>query len=81
MERVADDAGVVPTRISFAMVFQHICSELDTYVFASPGAIPKHLAQLRAYVARFILPKRRSERSYPREVKVKMSNYRRKRRA
>ncbi len=80
MERIADEADVKPTRISFVMVFQHICLELLGYVFTSPGAIPKRLRDLRAYVRRFILPPRRSERSYPRAVKVKMSNYAKKRR-
>jgi hypothetical protein len=45
----------------------------------SPGAIPRHLRELRAEVARFVLPPRRTERSYPRAVKIKMSNYARKR--
>lgn len=45
---------------------------------ASPGAIPKHLRNLRAKLARLILPPRRA-RSYPRAVKVKMSSYPRKR--
>jgi len=46
---------------------------------ASPGAIPRHLRALRANIARFILPPRRSERRYPRAVKIKMSSYPRKR--
>lgn len=75
MERIADEAEVKPTRISFVMVYQHICLELIGCVFAAPGAIPKRLRDLRAHVKRFILPPRRPERSYPRAVKVKMSNY------
>lgn len=47
---------------------------------ASPGAIPHHLNDLRASLQRFILPPRRSDRSYPRAVKIKMSNYAKKRR-
>jgi hypothetical protein len=42
---------------------------------APPKAIPRHLRDLREKVARFVLPPRRSERSYPRAVKLKMSNY------
>jgi hypothetical protein len=42
------------------------------------GAIPKHLRNLRAKLARLVLPPRRA-RTYPRAVKVKMSSYPRKR--
>ena len=80
MERIADEADVKPTRISFVMVYQHICLELIGYVFTSPGAIPKRLRALREHVKRFILPPRRPKRRYPRAVKVKMSNYAKKRR-
>ena len=47
---------------------------------ASPGAIPNHLRNLRASLKTLILPPRRSERRFPRAVKIKMSNYARKRR-
>jgi hypothetical protein len=62
------------------MVYQQICLELIGYAFAAPGAIPKRLRELRAYVRRFIIPPRKPERSYPRAVKTKMSNYAKKRR-
>jgi hypothetical protein len=78
--RVADDAGVSPLRISFVAVFRMICDEWLWCAIASPGAIPKHLRNLRDNVSLFVLPPRRSERSYPRAVKVKMSSYPRKRR-
>jgi hypothetical protein len=81
MERVADQAKVEPTRISFVAAMRFICDEWLWCSFASPGAIPKHLLALRANLRRFILPERRSERSYPRAVKIKMSNYDRKRRS
>ena len=41
----------------------------------APGAIPKHLANLRRNLQRLVLPQRRPERSSPWAVKVKMSNY------
>jgi hypothetical protein len=50
------------------------------WVTRSPGAIPKHLQRLREDIARFVLPPRRTERSYPRAVKIKMSGYNRNRR-
>ncbi len=55
-------------------------SKLDSRCRASPGAIPKHLRNLRASLEALILPPRRSERRFPRAVKFKMSNDTRKRR-
>ena len=80
MERVADEAGVEPTRISFVAALRLICDEWLWCAIATPGAIPKHLRNLRAELKTLILPLRRSERRYPRAVKIKMSNYARKRR-
>ena len=80
MERAADEAGVEPVRISFVAALRLICDEWLWCAIASPGAIPKHLRNLRAALTTLILPPRRSERSYPRAVKIKMSNYPRKRR-
>lgn len=80
MERIAEEAGVAPTRISFVMALNLICDEWLWSAVASPGAIPRHLVALRGKIKRFILPPRRSERSNPRAVKIKMSNYAKKRR-
>ena len=80
MERVANEAKVAPTRISFIAALHLIRDEWICCGFASPGAIPRHLQNLRAKLARFVLPERRSDRSYPRAVKIKMSSYPRKRR-
>jgi hypothetical protein len=80
MERVAEEARVEPTRISFVAALRLIVDEWLWLAVTSPGAIPKRLRDLRANLKRFILPPRRTERSYPRAVKVKMSNYPRKRR-
>jgi hypothetical protein len=81
MERIADEADVPPTRISFVTSLRMIRSEWEwAWVTRSPGAIPKHLQRLREDIARFVLPPRRPERSYPRAVKIKMSGYERNRR-
>jgi hypothetical protein len=80
MERVADQAEVEPTRISFIAALHLICDEWLWCASASPGAIPRHLRNLRDDLKRFILPRRRSKRRYPRAVKIKMSGYPRKRR-
>lgn len=79
MERIAEEAGVTPDRVSFKGALLYIEHALLTLSLSSAGRIPEHLRRLRADVAHFILPKRR-QRSYPRAVKIKMSNYPRKRR-
>jgi len=79
MERVADEAQVPPTRVSFIMALRLIRDEWMWSSGASPGAIPKHLRRLRKDIQRFVLPPRRPQRAFPRAVKLKMSNYDRKR--
>ncbi len=80
MERIADEAQVPPTRISFVMAMRFIRDEWAWCAVALPGSIPKKLKRMRQRVADFVLPPRRTKRSYPRAVKVKMSNYAKKRR-
>jgi hypothetical protein len=78
MERTADDLGVEPTQISFVSSMRLIC---DTWVWcsiASAGAIPTRLNTMRELFTRLVLPARRPNRSYPRAVKIKMTNYARK---
>lgn len=77
-ERVAATAGVAPTRISFVAALNFIEGALRTWGTDSAGRLPERLQRLREDLAHFILPERR-ERSYPRAVKIKMSNYPRKR--
>lgn len=81
MERVADEAEVEPTRISFITALHLICDEWLWSATAAPGSIPRQLKRLRADLKRFILPPRRPKRRYPRAVKTKMSSYPRKRRS
>lgn len=76
MERIADEAGVDPNRISFVVALRFIRDEwFWSCGTRSPGAIPAHLRAMRDNIKRFILPPRRSLRSYPRAVKIKMSSY------
>ena len=77
MERVAAEAEVPPTRISFVTSLAMIREELLGLSLPrmTPGAIPASLGRLRRRLKRLVLPPRRSERSYPRSVKIKMSNY------
>ena len=80
MVRIAEEANLPPNRISFVAAHRLICDEWWwSCGTATPGAIPKHLRRLRENIARFVLPPRRTERLYPRAVKIKMSNYARKR--
>ena len=77
-ERVAADAGVPPVRISFVAALNFIESALRTWGTDNAGRLPERLVRLREDLRHFVLPERR-ERSYPRQVKIKMSNYDRKR--
>ena len=81
IERVAAEANVPPTRISFTAALALIRDELSRMGgprFA-PGTIPKRLLTLRRNLKRLVLPPRRPERGYPRAVKIKMTSYPRKR--
>lgn len=75
MERVAEEARVEPTRISFVVALQLICDEWILDANTAPGAIPRHLKRLRSRLRRLVLPPRRPKRSCPRAVKVPMSSY------
>lgn len=77
-ERVAAQAGVSPTRVSFTAALNFIESALRSWGTESAGRLPERLVRLREDIGHFILPERR-DRSYPRAVKLKMSNYDRKR--
>ena len=82
MERAAKELKVPPTRISFVAAL-HIYREEMRWIVAAArrmttGTIPQQLSRMRTQMKRLLLPERR-ERSYPRAVKVKMSNYERNR--
>ena len=78
MESIAKEAKINPTRISFVESLRLMRTEWEWLSVASPGAIPKRMDKLRRNVQRYVLPPRRA-RTYPRTVKIKMSNYDRKR--
>jgi hypothetical protein len=82
MERAAQEIGVPPTRISFTAALHIYRQQMQWIVGAARrgtmGTIPRHLVDMRLHIKRLVLPERRP-RSYPRAVKVKMSNYPRKR--
>jgi hypothetical protein len=77
MLRVANQLNLPPSRISFRHSLMLIRTFLVSAWLASPGVLPKRLAALHQEVALLVLPPRRA-RGYPREVKIKMSNFRKK---
>jgi hypothetical protein len=82
MERIAGELKVPPTRISF-MAAVALCQNLFRLMSGrrpyACGNLPRDLGDLERNMKRLVLPERRRERAYPRAVKVKMSNYERKR--
>ena len=64
-----------PQRISFWSSLLWIRNFWITAWQTPPGTLPRHLAELRTNLATLILPQRRAERRFPRQVKIKMSNF------
>jgi hypothetical protein len=81
MARVAQAAGVPPRRVSFVAALHLIRDEWLWCAVALPGAIPRHLRELRRTLTRLILPERRPARHYPRAVKLRLTGYPRNRSA
>jgi hypothetical protein len=81
MELAAKELRVPPTRISFTMALRFLRAELFWLGGRrlSTGTLPKRLQRIRTGMKRLVLPPRRRERKFPRAVKLKMSNYARKR--
>jgi len=78
MQRIAAEFEVAPTRISFVASLRHCVEQWHFATMASPGTLPGRLATATDRMRTFVLPLRRKERVFPREVKIKMSNYGRK---
>ena len=77
MLQVATQLNLPPSRISFRHSLMLIRNFLVSAWLASPGVLPKRLAALHKEVALLVLPARRP-RCYAREVKIKMSTFRKK---
>ena len=73
--KIAAEAKVEPCRIIFMTALRFIIDEWIFSTNAAPGSIPKKLDAMRKEIARFMLPKRRSKRAYPREVKFLQHKY------
>ena len=78
MQRIAAEFALPPTRISFVASLRHCVEQWHFAAIASPGAIPSRLATATDRMRTFVLPPRRPKRTFPRAVKLKMSNYDRK---
>ena len=78
MQRIASDLDVHPTRISFVAALRESVLQWQFAATASPGTIPATFATVTDRMRNFVLPPRRPRRSFPRAVKLKMSNYARK---
>lgn len=75
MARVAGRAEVPPQRISYRHTLMLIRNFWLAAWLAQPGVVPRLLEALHAEIALLLLPPRRSQRRFPRAVKIKMSNY------
>lgn len=75
MAAVAEKCRVAPRRISFRGALRLIRDLYFWAEVASPGKLPKMIRDMRIEMEDLILPPRRSQRRYPRHVKIKMSNY------
>jgi hypothetical protein len=78
MQRIAAELDVPPTRISFVAALRECVEQWHFAAMASPATIPGRLATMTDRLRNFVLPPRRPERTFPRAVKIKMSNYERK---
>src|SRR6266536_2859567 len=75
MAHVAARADVAPQRISYRHTLMLIRNFWLTAWLAPPGVLPRRLEALHDELALLLLPPRRSQRRFPRAVKIKMSNY------
>jgi hypothetical protein len=79
MERIAALMGVEPVQLSFAGTLMMLIQLWQLISLRYPGSIVKIVRSVEAQMQRLLLPPRRSHRNFPRAVKIKMSNYPRKR--
>lgn len=75
MEAMALEWGLPPRRISFRGSLMLIRDLFIWAATASPGSLPKMIKGMRLDLRSMILPERRSQRRYPRHVKIAISAY------
>jgi hypothetical protein len=79
MASVATRAKVEPTRVSFVTMLRRLRDEWSWCAATDGRALPPALQRLWDELFGLILRERRTERRYPRAVKIKMSKFKRKR--
>jgi len=80
MALAAAQEKLPPNRISFRVALLEIRNLLFlASMSSSPGTLPRHIRDLSRKVTSIVLPERRTERRYPRHVKIKMSKFKRNR--
>jgi hypothetical protein len=75
MEAVAQAMKVSPQRISYRSTLMFV---RDLFLWAplnTPGRLPWRMRRVHEDIRRLVLPPRRTERSYPRQVKIVWSHY------
>ena len=75
MRLMAQHAKVDPVRISFHTAKHAIVTAINTVHLARAGTLPQHLQVLLEQARYFVLPSRRTGRSFPREVKRSRSKF------
>jgi len=75
----ATEQKVAPLRVSFVVILRQLRDRWIVLAIAGNDAASRVQAHARRLARRAVLPPRRSERQYPRAVKLKMSPYLRKR--
>jgi len=75
MVSIAEEAEILPTRISFTAAISIIDSQVRSYALSPDGILPKKLIPMRQHVKPFILPDKRKHRTFPRSVLYIPSRY------
>ncbi len=75
MRLMAQHVKVEPVRISFHTAKHAILAAITTVHLGRAGTLPQHLQMLLEQARYFVLPPRRSGRSFPREIKRSRSKY------
>ena len=78
MAHVAVAPGVAPTRISFHRALLVVAEGLREVTRTAPTKWPAWHGLMRSSMASLVLPERRSDRTYPRAMKMPVGRYARK---
>lgn len=68
MVKIASEAGVRPTRVSFTAAINLIDTQLRWLALSPDGTLPTKLKRMRESLSHFILPDKRKDRTFPRSV-------------